>query len=65
MPGHLPSTSMSQAVNFSEEEERMFWLIVSQSQYVNNNYIILFQPLEGWLPEEQKGPRGVVKSISA
>lgn len=61
----VDSTSVSQAVNFTEEEERMLLLILSQSQYVNNNYTILFQPVEGWLPEEQRKPRGVIKGIGA
>lgn len=52
---------MSQAVNFTEEEGRTFLLIISQLQYVNNNYTILFQLAECWLPEEHTEPRGVVK----
>ena len=54
---------MSQAVNFMEEEERTLLLMVSQSQYVHNNYTILFQPVEGWLPEEQKEPRGAPEGV--
>lgn len=54
----------AQAVRFPEED-RTFLLPVSQTQYVNNYYTILFRLVEGWLPEEQKEPRGVVKGISA